>query len=258
MSILDTNVITTKINWQGFKTDANAFAGKIILVTGAADGIGRAVTIALAEVGATVLMLDKKSRHLEKLFDQILERGFKEPVILPIDLLEITPESVTVLAQAIQKDFGTLDGIIHNAAELGSPSPMDQYDMKYWNDVMQINLHAPYLITRALLPLLKQDHHTSILFTSADVGREPLAYWGAYSIAYAGIEAQMKIWSEELENVSNIKVNSIDPGAVRTSLRRRSYPGENQESIPAPSSITPAYLKVLSNIDHFHGCKLSI
>ena len=123
---------------------------------------------------------------------------------------------------------------------------------------MHTNLQAPYLLTRALLPLLKQDYTTSLLFTSADVGRQAAAYWGAYSIAYAGLEAQMTIWAEELEAVSNIKVNSIDPGPVRTSFRRRSHPGESQEALPSPQSITPAYLKLLSKNNTSHNNKLTV
>jgi len=250
--------MTNTLDWQNYTADKSDFTDKVILVTGAADGIGRAVTLALAEQGATVLMLDKKARHLEKLSDQVIERGFEEPIILPIDLMEITPESATTLAQAVNDDIGQLDGLLHNAAELGSPSPLDQYDMEYWNEVMHTNLQAPYFLSRALLPLLKQDYQTNMVFTSADVGREPLAYWGAYSIAYAGLEAQMTLWAEELEAVSNIRVNSIDPGAVRTSFRRRSHPGESQETLPSPQSITPAYLKLLSQSHSLHGQRLSI
>jgi NAD(P)-dependent dehydrogenase (short-subunit alcohol dehydrogenase family) len=248
----------TPIDWQNYQAKSEDFKDKIILVTGAADGIGKAVTIALAQQGATVLMLDKKARHLEKVFDDIVARGFAEPIILPVDLMDVTPESATELAQAIYDDIGRLDGVLHNAAELGSPSPLDQYDMDYWNSVMHTNLQAPYILTRALLPLLKQEYTTNLVFTSADVGRHAEAYWGAYSIAYAGLEAQMTIWAEELENVSNIKVNSVDPGPVRTSFRRRSHPGESQESLPTPQSITPAYLKILSASHGFHGAKLKV
>jgi len=244
--------------WQNYQAEPNHFTDKVILVTGAADGIGKAVTIDLAKHGATVLMLDKKSRHLEKLADHISDNGYTEPVILPVDLMEVTPETATTLAQAVHDDIGKLDGLLHNAADLGSPSPLDQYDIDYWNTVMHTNLQAPYFLTRALLPLLKQDYATNILFTSAQVGRTAAAYWGAYSIAYAGLEAQMTIWAEELENVSNIKINSIDPGAVRTSFRRRSHPGESQDSLPAPQSITSAYLKIMSCEHGFHGQQLTI
>ena len=231
---------------------------KNILVTGAANGIGKAVSIALAEQGVCVLMLDKKSRHLEKLYDEIVDRGYAEPIILPIDLEQLSPESATQIAQSIHDDLGQLDGLLHNAAELGSPSPMDQYDMDYWNAVMQVNLHAPYLLTRATLPLLKQQQQTNILFSSADVGRTIAPYWGAYSIAYAGIEAQMKLWAEELETISNIKVNSIDPGPVRTSFRRRSHPGESQEGLATPQSIAPKYVDLLLKEHTHHGQQLSI
>ena len=247
-----------KSEYKSFIPSKADFNDKVILVTGAADGIGRAVTLALAEQGATVLMIDKKARHLEKLFDLIVERDFAEPVILPVDLMDVTPESATTIAQAVNDDIGHIDGILHNAAELGSPSPLDQYDMSYWNQVMQVNLYAPYILTRALLPLLKQDHATNVIFSSADVGREAEAYWGAYSIAYAGIEAQMKIWSQELEQTSNVKINSIDPGPVRTTLRRKSHPGESQESLISPQEIAPAYLKVLANKEEITGQQLTI
>lgn len=231
---------------------------KNILITGAANGIGKALSIALAEQGTTVLMLDKKSRHLEKLYDEIMARKYAEPIILPVDLEQLSPESATQIAQSIHDDLGQLDGLLHNAAELGSPSPMDQYDMAYWNAVMQVNLHAPYLLSRAVLPLLKQDHQTNLLFSSADVGRNIAPYWGAYSVAYAGVEAQMKLWAEELETISNIKVNSIDPGAVRTSFRRRSHPGESQDGLPTPQSIAPIYLELLLKEHNNHGQQLSI
>ena len=249
--------MTKLLDWQLYTPSEQAFADKIIMITGAADGIGRSVTIELAKHGATVIMLDKKTRHLEKLFDQIMERGYVEPIILPVDLLEITPESATELAQAVYDDFGKLDGLLHNAAELGSPSPLDQYDLEYWNQVMHINLQAPYFLTRALLPLLKQEATTNILFTTADVAREPQAYWGAYSIAYAGLEAQMSIWAHELENISKVKINSIDPGPVRTSFRRRSHPGESQDSLITPQAITKAYLKMMENKE-LHGEQLSL
>lgn len=250
--------MTQQLQWQDYSPKESEFKNKKILVTGAASGIGRALTIALAKLGATVLMLDKKSRHLEKLYDQIIEQGGSEPIILPVDLMEINPESATNLGQAIHNDLGLLDGLVHCAAELGSPSPLDQYDIEHWNIVMHTNMQAPYFLTRALLPLLNHDQPTNILFSSANVGRNPTAYNGAFSIAFAGLEAQMKIWSQELAEVSNIRVNSIDPGAVRTAMRRQSHPGESQESLPAPAKIVPAYLMSLSPEHNNQGQQLSV
>jgi NAD(P)-dependent dehydrogenase (short-subunit alcohol dehydrogenase family) len=248
----------SRLEWQNFQANTDDFKDKTILVTGAANGIGRALSIELAKLGTQVLMLDKKLRHLEKLYDSIVESGGTAPVILPVDLNELDASSATVIAQGIADDIGKLDGLVHNAAELGSPSPMDQYDMTHWQEVMQVNQHAPYLLTRAVLPLLKQVNQSQVMFTTADVARTPQAYWGAYAIAYAGVEAQMTLWSEEQEQISNIKFNSIDPGAVRTSFRRRSHPGESQEQLPTPQEIINAYLLVLSGHHEFNGAKLKL
>lgn len=244
--------------WRNFPINENDFIGKKILITGAANGIGRALTLELSRLGVTVLMLDKKSRHLEILNDEIIDRGWQQPIILPIDLDDITPDTATHLAQSIYDDLGVIDGLLHNAAELGVSSPLDQYELKYWNTVFQVNLHATYFLSRALLPLLRQDHQTNLIFTTASVARNPEAYWGAYAIAYAGVEAQMKIWAEELENTSNIKVNSIDPGEVRTSLRRRSHPGESQEQLVPPKEIVNAYLYLLGSSHDLHGEQLIV
>ena len=243
---------TTALQWQAFTPDPQCLANKTILITGAADGIGKAVSIAAAKHGATVILLDKKTRHLEKVYDSINQQGFAEPVMLPFDLLETNPQATDIILDGIMADFGHLDGLLHNAAELGSPSPMDQYDLEYWQKVMLVNLQAPYFLTRGLLPALKESKQAQLIFTSAQCGRQPGAYWGAYGVAYGGLEAQMKIWAEELENPTNIIVNSIDPGAVRTSLRRRSHPGESQDSIVAPQNITNAYIMLLcGNHNHF-------
>ena len=249
---------TTTLQWQKFTPKPQCLNNKIILITGAADGIGKTVSIAAAKYGATVIMLDKKTRHVEKVYDHIKEQGFAEPVMLPFDLLNTSPQSVEIILDGIMSDFGRLDGLLHNAAELGSPSPMDQYDIEYWQKVMLVNLQAPYFLTRGLLPALKESQQAQLIFTSAKCGRQPSAYWGAYGVAYGGIETQMKIWAEELENPSNIIVNSIDPGAVRTSLRRRSHPGESQESIVPPQSISNAYIQMLSGQHSHFGEHLTI
>jgi len=257
---------TTFFDWENYKAPENCLLNKTILVTGAADGIGKTVSIASAKHGATVILLDKKTRHLEKVYDAIVAQGSAEPVMLPFDLLNCTPDAALTIANGVTQDFGHLDGLLHNAAELGSPSPMDQYDFEYWQKVMQTNLQAPYFLTRMLLPALraaddlpnKDQGKPQILFTSDQSGRTPSAYSGAYGIAYAGLEAQMKVWAEELENPSNIKINSIDPGPIRTSLRRRSHPGESQDRLIPPQAIIPAYLKLLSGDHSFHGQALSL
>ena len=246
------------LHWRAINSQNINLNGKQVLITGAANGIGRAVTIELARRGACVVMLDHKSRHLEKLADQLAEQNLPAPVILPFDLNELDEHSATQIAQAVHDDLGHLDCLLHNAAELGSPSPMRQYDLSYWRQVMQINSEASYLLTRALLPLLELAPKSQVLFTTADCGREPQAYWGAYGIAYAAVEAQMSIWAEELANTSNIKINSLDPGPVRTKLRRRSHPGEDQGQLATPQQLAAAYAWLIDQSHTWHGKRLRL
>lgn len=178
--------------------------------------------------------------------------------MLPLDLLQCSPDVAQTVANGVLEDFGRLDGLLHNAADLGSPSPMDQYDLEYWQKVMQVNLQAPYFLTRMLLPALKSAEAAQVVFTSDHSGRVPSAYWGAYGVAYGGLEAQMKIWADELENPSNVRVNSVDPGPTRTALRRRSHPGESQDSLQPPQYLVPAYLKLFAGEHSHHGLSLSL
>ena len=251
--------LTVQLPWQEFAADSVRFDDQVILVTGAAGGIGSALTKALATRGATVVMLDKKQRHLEKLYDELCSAGATEPVILPADLAQINAENIVSLVDGLEQDFDKLNGLIHNAAELGVLAPMEQYDLQQWNTVMQVNLHAPYLLTRALLPLLKKANNGRVLYTTADSATGPSAFWGAYAIAYAGIEAQMRLWHEELENTSDLWFSCINPGAVRTAMRRASHPGEKADESPEPSQIIPAYLQALSTMDsNYRGKTLMV
>ena len=240
---------TVQLAWQEFAADSVRFDDQVILVTGAAGGIGSALTKAFATRGATVIMLDKKQRQLEKLYDELCSVGATEPVILPADLSQINAENTVSLVDGLEQDFGKLNGLIHNAAELGVLEPMDQYDLQQWSTIMQVNLHAPYLLTRALLPLLKKARNSRVLYTTADSATQPSAFWGAYAIAYAGVETQMRLWHEELENTTDLWFSCINPGSVRTAMRRASHPGEKVDESPEPSHIIPAYLLCLSTMD---------
>jgi len=245
-----------RLPWQEFDTDSLRFDDQIFLITGAAGGIGSALTRELSTRGGTVIMLDKKQRHLEKLYDELCSENATEPVILPADLTQLNAENIGALVDGLEQDFGRLDALIHNAAELGTLAPLNQYDLQQWSTVMQVNLHAPYLLTRALLPLLQNAKNGRILFTTADSATQANAFWGAYAIAYAGVQAQMSLWHEELENTTNLYFNCINPGAVRTAMRRLSHPGEVAEESPAPTEIMPAYLQALSTIDSTYRGKI--
>ncbi len=221
-------------------------ADRVILVTGAGAGIGRAVAHALARHGASVVLLGRTAAKLEQVYDEIEYRNpTTRAAILPLDLASATPAQYEETAALIEKEFGRLDGLLHNAAELGVLAPLELYNLETWYRVIQVNLHAPFMLTRACLPLLKRAPDASIVFTSADVGRRGRAYWGAYGVCAFAIEGLMQILADELATSSGIRVNSFDPGPVRTSLRARAYPGEDPKTLPAPEELTHAYLYLL-------------
>jgi NAD(P)-dependent dehydrogenase (short-subunit alcohol dehydrogenase family) len=230
-----------------YQPSPTLFKDKVILVTGAGQGIGAAVSIALAGHGATVVLLGRTPRKLEEVYDQIEAAGGPTPAIYPMDLAGAKPDDYATLADTIIKEFGHLDGLLHNASILAGLTPLEQHGIEQWYKIMQINLHAPFLMTQALMPALRAAESASILFTSSSVGRKGRAYWGAYAISKAGNESMMQILADELETNTQIRVNSINPGATRTSMRARAYPGEAPESVTKPEEIVATYLYLLGN-----------
>lgn len=222
-----------------------AFAGRVILVTGAGDGIGRAVSLALARHGATVILLGRTQEKLEAVYDQIKAEGGAEPAMAPVNLDVARPQDYEALADMFDKEFGRLDGILHNASILGDITPLEQYEYGTWDTVMQVNVNAAFYLTRALLPLLRESDDASILFTSSSVGRKGRAFWGAYAVSKFATEGMMQVLADELENVSRIRVNSINPGATRTRMRALAYPAEDASTLKTPEQIVPAYLYLL-------------
>lgn len=218
---------------------------RIILVTGAGDGIGAAAAKACAAHGATVILLGRTTRKLEKVYDEIEAAGHPTPAIYPMNLEGAAPKDYADMAETIENEFGRLDGLLHNASLLGTLTPLGQYNLEQWGKVMQVNLNAPYLMTCACLELLKKSDDASLVFTSSSVGRKGRAYWGAYGISKAATENMMQIWADELENNTSIRVNSINPGATRTAMRAKAYPGEDPSSNPYPAEIMNAYLYLL-------------
>jgi len=218
---------------------------RIILVTGAGDGIGRAVSIAFAKHGATVILLGRTIRKLESVYDEIDKAGYPQAAIYPMNLEGASPKDYENLADTLKTEFGRLDGLLHNAAILGTITPLEHYDVMLWYQVMQVNLNAPFLLTKACLNLMKNSSDASILFTSSDVGRKGRAYWGAYGISKFGLEGMMEILADELESNTAIRVNSINPGAVRTGMMTTAFPGKDPATVPTPEEIVPMYLHLM-------------
>ena len=220
-------------------------AGKTILVTGAGDGIGRAAALCYASHGATVVLLGRTVEKLEAVYDEIEAAGHPQAAIFPLDLKSISEQECEGLADALDKEFGALDGLLHNAGILGERRPIESATYGSWAEVMQVNVNAQFLLTRHLLPLLQGAPSASIIFTSSGVGRTGRAFWGAYAVSKFATEGLMQVLADELENISKVRVNCLNPGATNTAMRRTAYPGEAPTSNPFPEDIMPAYLYLM-------------
>lgn len=230
---------------KDYQAQADLLKDRVILITGAGDGIGAAAAKSCAAHGATVILLGRTTRKLEAVYDAIEAAGYPQAAIYPMNLEGAAPKDYQDLADTIENEFGRLDGLLHNASLLGTLTPLGQYDVEQWAKVMQVNLNAPFLMTQACLDLLKKSDDASVLFTTSSVGRKGRAYWGAYGISKAANENMMQIWADELESNTSVRVNSINPGAVRTSMRARAYPGEDPNTLPKPDAILATYLYLL-------------
>ena len=222
------------------------FKDKVVLVTGANRGFGLAITMDLARAGATVIMLGRDLGSLEYAYDAVVDAGLTEPILYPLDLEGATPENYQELQDNLLNQFGKLDGLVHNASILGTQMPIEQYDIKLWYSTLQINLSAPFMLTQFLVPALLKSDDARVIFMSSTVGREARAYWGAYSVSKFGIESLAKTLSEELEKTT-ISVNTVNPGKMRTEMRRAVYPAEDSSKVPLPEEKSQAIAYLLSS-----------
>lgn len=237
---------STKENMLSYNAPANLFANKVILITGAGDGIGKTTALATAKLGATVILLGRTVKKLEAVYDQILEDGGSEPAIVPLDLLGATPQNYRDMAATIDSQFGHLDALLHNASVLGHLEPFKQISETDWHEVMQINLNSAFYLTQALLPVLGKSANASVLFTSSSVGSKGRAYWGSYAISKFATEGMMQVLADEYDNTS-LRFNCINPGGTRTSMRAKAFPGEDPLTLKTAEDIMPAYLYLLGD-----------
>ena len=218
---------------------------RVILVTGAGSGIGRALAKAAAGLGATVILHGRSVRKLEALYDEIGTAGCPEPAIFPLDLARARGEDYDRLSGAIEEQWGRLDGLVQNAGILGSRTPIEHHDVAEWQRVLHVNLTAPFILCRCLLPLMYKSDDASVIFTSSGVGRRGKAYWGAYAVSKFGIEGLNQVLADELENKPGIRVNAVNPGPTRTAMRAAAYPAEDPMRLKTPEEILGVYLYLL-------------
>ncbi|MDN3555125.1 YciK family oxidoreductase [Halomonas maura] len=228
-------------------------ADRVILVTGAGDGIGRAAALSFARHGATVILLGRTIAKLEAVYDEIEAEGLPQPAIFPLNFEGASLKDFHDMAETLDKEFGRLDGILHNAGLLGRITPFEQYNPELWEQVMQVNINGPIWMTQALLPLLTASRDASVIFTSSSVGRRGRAYWGAYAVSKFATEGFVEVLAEEVEHLGSLRVNSLNPGATRTAMRKSAYPAEDPMSLRAAEDIMPTYLWLMGPDSRGHN-----
>ena len=230
------------VNYQPSK---NHLKDRVILITGAGDGIGKAAAIACAKAGATVILAGRTPAKLDAVYNLIMTLECPKPCIFAIDLEGASHDDYVNLAASIDEQFGRLDGLLHNAGILGQRTPLSNYSSELWNKVMQVNLTAQFQMTQCLMAVLEKSADASVLFTTSGVGRVGRAFWGAYAVSKFAIEGMVQTWASEIEDLGSVRINAINPGATRTNMRAQAFPAENPYDLASTEDIMPAYLYLL-------------
>ena len=229
-----------------FTPERDLLKGRAILITGAGSGLGRALAIECARAGASVILSGRTGAKLERVYDEIEALGAPQPAIAALDLAVATAVDYDGLARVIGDEFGRLDGLVHAAGLLGDRSPLEQYDVPTWCKVLHVNLTAPFILTQVLLSNLRKSEDASVIFVSSGVVKQPRPFWGAYAVAKTGLESVRSMLAEELEGEANIRVNSVNPGRMRTAMRAAAYPAEDPNTVPPPEAVSGPFLYLLS------------
>jgi NAD(P)-dependent dehydrogenase (short-subunit alcohol dehydrogenase family) len=219
---------------------------RILLITGAGDGIGRGLAMACARLGATVILMGRTQEKLEAVYDAIVAEGGPQPALIPLNLLTAGRQDYTQVCDIIDREFGRLDGLVHCAAQLGELTQVESYPLETFESTLKINVTAGFALTQALLPLIRRSEHGRIIFSTSTVGRQGRAHWGAYAVSKFAVEGLMQTLADEFEHIPNVRVFAINPGATRTNMRALAFPAEDPAKVPTVSEVLPAFLHLLS------------
>lgn len=230
---------------ENYAPPASLLKDHVVLVTGAGDGLGRATALAAAKAGATVVLLGRTVRKLEAVYDEIVKLNLASPAIYPLSLNGASWTDYADLAAVLEREYGRLDGVVHSAAQFKQFQPMSDVSPLDWYESLQVNLNGPYALTRHCLPLLLKAPQSAVVFIGDTPGREPKAYAGAYGVTKAAIEALVAGWAQELERHTSLRINSFNPGPMRTGVRLRGYPGAASENLPGPEAAAQKILWLL-------------
>jgi NAD(P)-dependent dehydrogenase (short-subunit alcohol dehydrogenase family) len=236
--------------FPSYRPTGDALRGRVIAITGAGDGIGQAVALAAASQGAEVILIGRTVKKLEAVHARIAALGKLEASIAPLDLEKAVARDYDTLADAVMQRYGHLDGLLHNAAMLGPLAPVEQYDVPGWCKVLHVNLTAAFALTQVLMPALRLSSDASIVFTGASETARPRAYWGAYVVSKTAINSLMQVLADEVEHLGTIRVNLINPGPVRSRVRRQAYPAEDIAALPTAEQLVNPYLWLLGPASH--------
>ena len=217
------------------------------MISGSSSGVGKEAAITFAKFGAKTILLARNNDLLEETYNFFVKKNIRKPMLHTLDFNKAEEKDYMALSEAVIKEYGKLDGLLNNAGILGDKSPIENYGIKKWREVMKVNLESSFLLTKSLMPALKIPNHSSIIFTSSGVGRKGKAYWGAYAISKFAIEGLIQILSEELKKTSGIRVNGINPGRVQTKMRAEAYPAEDPTTLPSPREVMNAYLFLMGD-----------
>lgn len=215
---------------------------KVILITGAGQGIGREIALSYARHGATIVLLGRNEKKLTQVYDEIEALGAPTPAAIGLDLAKATTTELNTLAHFLRKEVGQLDGIVHNAHASFRPSPLLNQELEEWVNLFKVNTAIPFALTRACMPLLKVSKDASIILTSETHAIRPKAYWGSYGVSKAGLSTFLEIAASEWDNLPNLRINMIVPGPVHSPFRTKTHPGETREELPTIASLLPTYL----------------
>jgi NAD(P)-dependent dehydrogenase (short-subunit alcohol dehydrogenase family) len=229
-----------------FTPEAGLLTGRVIMITGASGGFGRALALECARAGASVILSGRNSAKLDRLYDEIEALDAPQPAIAVLDLATATAVDYDRLADTVGTEFGKLDGLVHAAALLGDRTPLEQYEVPTWCRVLHVNLTAPFILTQVLLPNLRKSADASVIFVSSSIVKDARPFWGAYAVSKCGLESVRSMLAQELEGEENIRINSINPGRMRTGMRAAAYPAEDPNTLPYPSSVAGPFLYLLS------------
>ena len=232
---------------KNYQAPSQHLKDRVIIVTGAGQGIGQTAAIAFAKQGATVILIGRTQAKLEATYDAIQAQGLPEALIFPMDLNKATEDDFKAMAEGIYQQLGRLDGILHNATDFNNLSPLEIQTAEQFEEMFRVNVVAPFALTKACLPLLARTTHASVIFTSNSSAQSPKAYWGSHGISKAATDFMMQMWAQELENRPNIRLNSIVPGPLQSPQRKKTHPGEVHSELPTVESAMPLYLYLMGD-----------